>query len=156
MRRRSTARSALVLMVCGLLAVTVGCSTAAPAPAPDAASKLGTVKLGFSAWPGWFPWQVAAEKGLFAANGLTVEPTYFDSYTDSLNALAAGKLDANSQTLNDTLSSVSGGAKETVVLVNGKQSGGAPCGSCCLGWHPGSGGQGVADGVDGSASVVAG
>ncbi|MGI8816313.1 MAG: type II toxin-antitoxin system Phd/YefM family antitoxin, partial [Pseudonocardia sp.] len=37
-----------------------------------------------------------------------------------------------------------------------KQSGGAPCGSCCLGWHPGSGGQGVADGVDGSASVVAG
>jgi len=41
-------------------------------------------------------------------------------------------------------------------LWRGKQSGGAPCGSCCLGWHPGVGGQGVADGVDGSASVVAG
>lgn len=126
MRSTTTARPALALLAAALLAITVGCSTATPGSAPAApgsAPKLGTVKLGFSAWPGWFPWQVAAEKGLFAANGLTVEPIYFDSYTDSLNALAAGQLDANSQTLNDTLSSVSGGAKETVVLVNDNSTG---------------------------------
>jgi NitT/TauT family transport system substrate-binding protein len=116
-------RTVLALLTCGLLTVTA-CSGAAPEPAaPGAPGKLGTVKLGFSAWPGWFPWQVAVEKKLFEANGLTVEATYFDSYTDSLNALAAGKIDANSQTLNDTLSSVSGGAKETVVLVNDNSTG---------------------------------
>jgi NitT/TauT family transport system substrate-binding protein len=124
MRFTTTARAALSLLAAGLLAITVACSSTPAAPASSGtAPKLGTVKLGFSAWPGWFPWQVAQEKGLFTANGLTVELTYFDSYTDSLNALAAGKLDANSQTLNDTLSSISGGAKETVVLVNDNSTG---------------------------------
>jgi NitT/TauT family transport system substrate-binding protein len=83
----------------------------------------GKIRLGFSAWPGWFPWQVAQEQGLFAKNGVAVDLKYFDSYTDSLNALATGNLDANSQTLNDTLSSVSGGAKQTIVLVNDNSTG---------------------------------
>jgi NitT/TauT family transport system substrate-binding protein len=81
------------------------------------------VTIGFSAWPGWFPWQVAQEKGLFAKNNVSVTLKYFDSYTDSLNALATGNLSANSQTLNDTLSSVSGGAKQTIVLVNDNSTG---------------------------------
>jgi len=83
----------------------------------------GAIRLGFSAWPGWFPWQVAEEQGLFAAAGVDVKLTYFESYTDSLNALSAGQLDANSQTLNDTISSVAGGAEETVVLVNDNSTG---------------------------------
>jgi NitT/TauT family transport system substrate-binding protein len=81
------------------------------------------ITLGFSAWPGWFPWQVAQEKGLFTKNGVTVELKYFDSYTDSLNALATGNLSCNSQTLNDTLSSVSGGSKQTIVLLNDNSTG---------------------------------
>jgi NitT/TauT family transport system substrate-binding protein len=81
------------------------------------------ITLGFSAWPGWFPWQVAQEKGLFTKNGVTVELKYFDSYTDSLNALATGNLSCNSQTLNDTLSSVSGGSKQTIVLHNDNSTG---------------------------------
>ncbi|HEV7961120.1 MAG TPA: ABC transporter substrate-binding protein [Actinoplanes sp.] len=88
-----------------------------------AGAKATTVRLGFSAWPGWFPWQVAQEKGLFAKNGVTVDLKYFESYSDSLTALSTGNLDANSQTLNDTLSSVSGGAKQTVVLVNDNSTG---------------------------------
>jgi NitT/TauT family transport system substrate-binding protein len=90
---------------------------------PAAADKPSTVRLGFSAWPGWFPWQVAQEQGLFAKNGVSVDLKYFESYTDSLTALSTGNLDANSQTLNDTLSSVSGGAKQTVVLVNDNSTG---------------------------------
>jgi NitT/TauT family transport system substrate-binding protein len=81
------------------------------------------VTLGFSAWPGWFPWQVAEDKGLFRANGVTVELKYFDDYLASLQALATGNLSANSQTLNDTLISVSGGAKQTIVLVNDNSTG---------------------------------
>ena len=100
--------------------------TALLAACGDDQSKGGggtTITLGFSAWPGWFPWQVAQEKGLFAKNNVTVELKYFDSYTDSLNALATGNLTCNSQTLNDTLSSVSGGSKQTIVLLNDNSTG---------------------------------
>jgi NitT/TauT family transport system substrate-binding protein len=83
----------------------------------------GKITLGFSAWPGWFPWQVAADQGLFAKNGVDVEVKYFENYTDSLNALSTGNIDANSQTLNDTVSSVAGGAKERIVLVNDNSTG---------------------------------
>jgi NitT/TauT family transport system substrate-binding protein len=89
----------------------------------QSAGGSATVRLGFSAWPGWFPWQVAQDQGLFAKNGVKVDLKYFESYTDSLTALSTGNLDANSQTLNDTLSSVSGGAKQTVVLVNDNSTG---------------------------------
>jgi NitT/TauT family transport system substrate-binding protein len=93
------------------------------AEAESGGAKAATVRLGFSAWPGWFPWQVAQEQGLFAKNGVSVDLKYFESYTDSLTALSTGNLDANSQTLNDTLSSVSGGAKQTVVLTNDNSTG---------------------------------
>jgi len=48
---------------------------------------------------------------------------YFDNYLDSLTALSTGNLSANSQTLNDTLISVSGGSKQTIVLVNDNSTG---------------------------------
>jgi NitT/TauT family transport system substrate-binding protein len=120
MHRRSVTR---VLAAAGtvLILATAACGGAKQ---PAAASGGGgKVTIGFSAWPGWFPWQVAQDKGLFAKNGVDVELKYFDSYTDSLNALATGNLNANSQTLNDTLSSVSGGAKQTIVLVNDNSTG---------------------------------
>jgi len=104
---------ALALVGCAALAA---CSLNASTPA-------STITLGFSAWPGWFPWQVAQEQGLFAKHNVNVELKYYDSYTDSIKALATGKIDANSQTLNDTLASVSGGAKQTIVLVNDNSTG---------------------------------
>ncbi len=110
-------RRLVVVMVALALAVT-GCTSQ---DEPTTAS--AKVTLAFSAWPGWFPWQVAQEQGLFARNGVDVELKYFDSYTDSLTALATGKVDANSQTLNDTLASVSGGAQQKIVLVNDNSTG---------------------------------
>ena len=81
------------------------------------------ITLGFSAWPGWFPWQVAAEKGFFAKNGIKVDLRYYNNYTDSLTALTNGDIDANSQTLNDTLSSIAAGSRETIVMVNDNSTG---------------------------------
>ena len=104
---------ALALVVCAALA---GCSGHPNEP-------RGKIVLGFSAWPGWFPWQVAQEQGLFAKHNVDVEARYYDNYTDSIKALAAGEIDANSETLNDTLTSVSGGAKLTIVLVNDNSTG---------------------------------
>jgi NitT/TauT family transport system substrate-binding protein len=90
---------------------------------PAKATGATRITLGFSAWPGWLPWQVAQSQGLFARNGLDVDLKYFDNYTDSLIALETGALDANSQTLNDTLNSISAGAKQTIVLVNDNSTG---------------------------------
>ena len=107
---------ALSLVMLASAAVAAGCRS-------PKASGPTRITLGFTAWPGWLPWEVAKEQGLFAKNGLNVELKYFTNYTDSLLALETGALDANSQTLNDTLISVSAGAKQTVVLVNDNSTG---------------------------------
>lgn len=95
-------------------------------PSPDAGgSPIVTVpvRLGFSAWPGWFPWQVAQDKGIFAKNKLAVDLKWFDGYLESINTLTAEQIDANSQTLNDTISAVAGGADQVIVLVNDNSTG---------------------------------
>lgn len=91
----------------------------------DSASSagVGAVRLGFSAWPGWFPWQVAQDEGIFKANAVQVDLKWFDGYLESISTLTAGQIDANSQTLGDTVSSVSGGADQVVVLVNDNSTG---------------------------------
>ena len=114
-------RIVAVMSAVALLAGATACSSTKDTGTP--ATGGTKITLAFSAWPGWFPWQVAQEKGLFAANGANVELKYFDNYLDSLSALASGAVTANSQTLNDTLISVSGGAKQTIVLVNDNSTG---------------------------------
>src|SRR5215831_11563332 len=110
-------RSTLILCLTLAAVAAVGaCSTRPPT------SHL-VIRVGFSAWPGWFPWQVAQQEGLFTANGIEVDLRWYDNYTDSLKALAAGDIDANSQTLNDTLASVGAGSKQTIVLVNDNSTG---------------------------------
>jgi NitT/TauT family transport system substrate-binding protein len=79
--------------------------------------------MGFSAWPGWLPWQVSQEEKIFAANKVNVDLKWFDGYLDSINALTANQLDANTQTLNDTISSVAAGADQVIVLVNDNSTG---------------------------------
>lgn len=66
---------------------------------------------------------MAKEAGIFQKAGVNVDLVWFESYTDSINALTAGQLDANSQTLNDTLTSVAGGANQVIVLVNDNSTG---------------------------------
>lgn len=71
----------------------------------SANSNSPTVRIGFSVWPGWVPWQVSQDAQLFADHKINVDLKWFDGYLDSINALNAGQLDGNSQTLNDTISS---------------------------------------------------
>jgi NitT/TauT family transport system substrate-binding protein len=124
MRRTRSTRLVLASLVLALtLTLLAGCNEEVTGGGDTGGQAGGKITLGFSAWPGWFPWQVAQEQGLFAKNGVDVELKYFDNYTDSLNALSTGNIDANSQTLNDTVSSVAGGAKETIVLTNDNSTG---------------------------------
>jgi NitT/TauT family transport system substrate-binding protein len=82
-----------------------------------------TLVLGYSAWPGWFPLAVAEEAGIFEQVGLDVDLRYFADYLGSLDAMAAGELDGNTQTLNDTMFSVASGSKQVVVVVNDNSTG---------------------------------
>ena len=64
------------------------------------------------------------EEKLFEKNGINVQLRWFDNYSDSLEALAAGTLDANCQTLNDTIPQVQNAIYgEVVVLVNDNSAG---------------------------------
>jgi NitT/TauT family transport system substrate-binding protein len=124
MKKRSLLTACLLFLVVMSLAVSctnpaVYIKTTTEAEAAAVVnSKARTINLGFSAWPGWFPWQVAQEQGIFKTKNTTVNLKWFDGYLESISTLAAGQIDANSQTLGDTLSSVAGGADQVVVLVN--------------------------------------
>jgi NitT/TauT family transport system substrate-binding protein len=104
--------------------VTVSCTSQTPTPeASPTATGGGAVQIGYSAWPGWFPWKVSETENLFAANKIDAKMVWFDGYLDSINALTSGQLDGNSQTLNDTLSAVAGGADQVIVLTNDNSTG---------------------------------
>jgi NitT/TauT family transport system substrate-binding protein len=99
---------------------------AAAAGCTEASGGTGArVTLGYGPFPGWLPWKVAEEQGIFEDNGLDVELKYFESITDGNNAMASGALDANNQTLNDTLSMLSGGAKPQKIVTISDTSTGA-------------------------------
>jgi NitT/TauT family transport system substrate-binding protein len=122
MKRRSLLTSSSIF--CLSLFVTVGCNNSPSSQTKAPVSpQPGDVKLGFSAWPGWFPWQVAQEKELFARSKVGVNLKWFDSYVDSIAALNNGSIDANSQTLADTISSISSGKDLVVVLTNDNSTG---------------------------------
>jgi NitT/TauT family transport system substrate-binding protein len=82
-----------------------------------------TLTLGYSAWPGWFPLAVADQAGIFEDQGLDVELRFFADYLGSLDAMAAGEVDANTQTLNDTMFGVAAGSPQTIVVVNDNSTG---------------------------------
>lgn len=121
----------LLAVVLGLTAAACGGDDDGGSDAADAeSSDEGTsgsgddaIVLGYSAWPGWFPWKVAEEQGIFDEVGVEVELKYFTDYLGSLDAMSAGQIDGNSQTLNDTLVGVSAGSDQVVVLVNDNSSG---------------------------------
>lgn len=126
--RRQRFLSTCLAFVFGLV-VAVGCGGTTPdatsEPAPEVASaENAPLVIGYSNWPGWLPWAVAEEKGLFAENGANVELKWFDGYLASMEAFAGGQLDGNGQTLNDTISFAADAANgEVAVLVNDNSAG---------------------------------
>lgn len=113
--------SVVLVVSCGQSPETSAGSDGAPSPAADAGAPL---VIGYSNWPGWWPWAIAESEGLFAANGANVELRWFDGYLESMQAFAAGQLDGNCQTLNDTISFAADAVNgEVAVLVNDNSAG---------------------------------
>jgi NitT/TauT family transport system substrate-binding protein len=65
-------------------------------------SESKKIKLGISAFVGWFPYYIAAGEDYFKKNGVDVELVWFPVYSDSLQAFNSGKLDLLCVALPDT------------------------------------------------------
>lgn len=91
-------------------------TTAIAASAMSAAS-AEPLKIGYSDWPGWVAWEVGVEKQWFKEAGVDVQFEWFD-YVASMDAFAAGKLDAVAMTNGDTLVTGATGGKGVMFLIN--------------------------------------
>src|SRR5512147_2622346 len=80
------------------------------------------LKIGYSDWPGWVAWQVAIDKGWFKEAGVPVTFEWFD-YSASMDAFAAGKIDAVTMTNGDALVTGSGGAKSVMIMLTDYSNG---------------------------------
>jgi NitT/TauT family transport system substrate-binding protein len=80
------------------------------------------LKIGYSDWPGWVAWEVAIEKGWFKEAGVDVQFEWFD-YVASMDAFAAGQLDAVGMTNGDALVLGSSGAKNVMILATDYSNG---------------------------------
>jgi len=80
------------------------------------------LKIGYSDWPGWVAWEIAIEKDMFAEEGVDVQFEWFD-YVASMDAFAAGQLDAVAMTNGDALVTGSTGAKNVAILINDYSNG---------------------------------
>ena len=121
------------LLACAALgAALTGCSpkqtasSTAPSPAGSAAAPAdisGPITIGYSDWPGWTAWSIADKQGFFKKHNVNVNLVWFPNYTDSLNAFAANKVDANCQTWSDTMGPLAQGQAARVVLINDNSAG---------------------------------
>jgi NitT/TauT family transport system substrate-binding protein len=124
--RRLTTTLAIGALAVGLLAGCGSDDSDDSSPSEDTGTEQAsgdTIKIGYSAWPGWFPLTVAETEGVYEDLGLDVEFVFFTDYTASLDALAAEQVDINAQTLNDTLFGVAAGSEQTVIVAGDNSTG---------------------------------
>jgi len=86
------------------------------------AAQAEPLKIGYSDWPGWVAWEVAIEKGMFAEAGVEATFEWFD-YVASMDAFAAGQLDAVSMTNGDALVTGASGGKGVMIIINDYSNG---------------------------------
>jgi NitT/TauT family transport system substrate-binding protein len=119
---KATMKAALVLILIIAMSFVAACSGNTKETSGGAQGDPITIAL--SPWPGWYMWYLVEEKGFFEKHGVNVKLEFFPVYSDSLQAIAAGKVDANSQTLSDSLAPLSKGIGLKAVLVNDNSFGG--------------------------------
>jgi NitT/TauT family transport system substrate-binding protein len=82
-------------------------------------------RFGFSNWPGFMPWPVADEEEIFESNKVNIDLKFYD-YLSSIKQMQEGNLDANNQSLNDTISTIASGntPDQAIVLITDISQGG--------------------------------
>lgn len=80
-------------------------------------AQAAPITIGYSDWPGWVAWEVGVEKGWFEEAGVEVSFEWFD-YVASMDAYAAGQLDAVCMTNGDALVTGATGRRSTMAIIN--------------------------------------
>ena len=80
-------------------------------------AQTAPLTIGYSDWPGWVAWEVGIEKGWFEEAGVDVRFEWFD-YVASMDAYAAGQLDAVCMTNGDALVTGATGRRSTMAIIN--------------------------------------
>ena len=81
------------------------------------------LKLVYSDWPGWVPWEIAKQKDFFAQEGVAVDLLWMD-YVAGMDAFAAGQADAVCMTNGDALvTGAASGKPSTAIILNDYSNG---------------------------------
>ena len=75
------------------------------------------LKIAYSDWPGWVAWEIGIQKGWFKEAGVDVDFVWMD-YVASMDAYAAGKVDAVSMTNGDALVTGATGKPSVGIIIN--------------------------------------
>jgi NitT/TauT family transport system substrate-binding protein len=97
-------------------------ATLAAAGLAATATLAAPLKVAYSDWPGWTAFAIAEQKGWFKDAGVEVELLWFE-YGPSMEAFAAGQVDAVMVTNGDGLVTGAGGAKNVAILVTDYSNG---------------------------------
>ena len=112
-----------ILLALVLIVVVAGCSKKESVTEPAAVEvNKAPLKIGYSDWPGWVAWDIGVTKGWFAEEGVDVEFQWFE-YVASMDAFAAGQVDAVAMTNGDALVTGSTGASNVMILLNDYSNG---------------------------------
>ncbi len=87
-----------------------------------AQSEAEPLKIGYSDWPGWVAWEIGIQKDWFAEEGVDVEFLWFD-YVASMDAYAAGQIDAVTMTNGDALVTGGTGKPSVAIIINDYSNG---------------------------------
>jgi len=88
------------------------------------ATQEAPLRIAISAWAGVEPAELAAQLGYYEKRGVEVEMVRFSAYSDSIEALRGGTVDAGMHTLDDAIRYFSGGRDVRIVLLTDYSYGG--------------------------------
>ena len=98
---------ALIIVAVILVLAAAGCIGQSSRP----------IRIAISAWAGVEPAELAARLGYYEKNGVDVKMVRFSAYSDSIEALRAGKTDAGMHTLDDAIRHRAAGRDVQIVLL---------------------------------------
>ena len=81
------------------------------------------LSVGVNVWVGWMPWWIVDEKDMLKKHGANAELRFFGVQSDSMTALAAGHIDANSLATNDVLSVNASGVPTSIINLTNESAG---------------------------------
>lgn len=125
MKHSKLAKILTFLMACLMVFSLTACgSSSTNSSSGSSSSSKGPIKIALSPLPSWYFWYLVRDKGFFKKHHVNVKLVYFPTYSDSISALNAGKVDGNSEALIDCISPLSKGIPIKSVFATDYSAGG--------------------------------